>query len=1020
MLLKEFKFTVLLASALLVTSARAATFGTVYPIEGEASDIALDTTRGVLYVANFTANRVDKLSATSGTYLGSISVEPQPGSIAISPNGMYLVTTHYDQTQAPNGPPNAVTIINLTNNQQLFTILPWAPLAVAFGNDNRALIATTNDFELLDPSTNTIRIVATVADVSGKIVPVPPASFPPQITGASMGSSADGNFIFGLTDTVQFQYNVAQGMVYPANYTSSPTMGPRVVSVNQNGTRWIGGWVLNDQNGNNVSQFPNPAGALNVGSAVIDSARDLIYADMPSGSTSSSGTGTGTGSSNAHSEPAVLQIVDGDNLAVYDQVNLPEHLAGRGLMSADNNTMYVVSDSGVMFIPVGQLASQHRIAASAQPMTTPVAVQNVPRVTNLLFEGGFCNRGAQVQNLSVFDPGGGSTPFAITATQPGVTVSPASGVTPATVQVTIDPAQFGSQTGTTVVPLQIVSPSAIDVPTTVNVMINFSQPNQRGTIMNVPGTLVDLLPDPVRNRFYVLRQDTNQVLIFDSNTYHVITTLKTANTPTQMALSRDNTWLYIGHDNSQFVYAYDLNSLAQGTNIPMPFGHYPRSVAAANGAILAASRSASPPNAIDEIYTYPGVAYSLPSLGVFQNSINISTVLVPSPDGRFIMAAEADGNVLLYDSVANTFVVSRQDTTALSGAYAANTGGQYVIGNELLDASLVQQASLDPGTNVSSGFAFTGASAGIRTSAPDYIEQLNLSDPGGMLGMIGLETPTMEAPLAGNTAFPFTRTLGVLPNQSLVSLSTSGFTILPMSFAAATTPPAITGVVSAADGTPNIAPGGLISIKGWHLSPISQADSQMPMTTAIGDSCVIANGIVVPVMYVSPTQINAQLPFEVSGTANFTLYTPGGISGAFQMNVPDAAPTVFSAAAGPGVSVPTVIRTTNHELVTPANPIHPGDKLTIYLTGLGQTNPAVADGAAAPSKPLAASIVAPTVTIGGENASVIWAGMTPGFAGLYEIDVALSNSDSIHDGMAEPLVITAGGGTTTVSVRVVH
>jgi len=385
------------------------------------------------------------------------------------------------------------------------------------------------------------------------------------------------------------------------------------------------------------------------------------------------------------------------------------------------------------------------------------------------------------------------------------------------------------------------------------------------------------------------------------------------------------------------------------------------------------------------------------------------------------MAAEADGNVLLYDSTQNTFTVSRQDVTALSGAYAANSGGQYVIGNYLLDASLVQQGMLDQSSTISSGFAFAGSSAGVRTSSPNLIEKLSLVDPGDMYNAIAPETPIMEAPIAGTTAFPFTRTLGILSSQTaMVSLSTSGFTVVPGNFSAPTTPPSVSSVVSAANGSPAIAPGSLISITGHNLSPVTQANAQMPLPTAIGSSCVIANGFILPVLFVSPTQINAQLPFEVSGSASFTLYTPSGISGVFQASVSDAAPAVFSATAGPQVVVPTVIRLTNKELVTPANPIHPGDKLVIYLTGLGQTNPPVATGTPGPSSPLAWTVATPTVTIGGENATVLYSGLAPGFAGLYQINVALSKSDSIKEGMSVPLVITAGGGTTTVSVRVVN
>ena len=53
--------------ALIAGSARAGTFGTVVPIGGEAADVALDEARGVLYIANFTANRIDIMSLANNT-----------------------------------------------------------------------------------------------------------------------------------------------------------------------------------------------------------------------------------------------------------------------------------------------------------------------------------------------------------------------------------------------------------------------------------------------------------------------------------------------------------------------------------------------------------------------------------------------------------------------------------------------------------------------------------------------------------------------------------------------------------------------------------------------------------------------------------------------------------------------------------------------------------------------------------------------------------------------------------------
>src|ERR1043166_649188 len=79
----------------LASTAGAATFGKVVPIAGHAADIALDEGRGVLYIANFTGNRIDVMSLASNTVQRSMNVAAQPGAVALSPNGRYLVVTHY-------------------------------------------------------------------------------------------------------------------------------------------------------------------------------------------------------------------------------------------------------------------------------------------------------------------------------------------------------------------------------------------------------------------------------------------------------------------------------------------------------------------------------------------------------------------------------------------------------------------------------------------------------------------------------------------------------------------------------------------------------------------------------------------------------------------------------------------------------------------------------------------------------------------------------------------------------------
>jgi hypothetical protein len=103
------------------------------------------------------------------------------------------------------------------------------------------------------------------------------------------------------------------------------------------------------------------------------------------------------------------------------------------------------------------------------------------------------------------------------------------------VQVRVDPTTFQNQNGTLAVSLNLTSLSAVNIPQPVRLLINNRNPDQRGTFINVPGTLTDLLADPVRNRFYIVAQDTDQVLVFDGTNYSQIAALKTSATPTQLA-----------------------------------------------------------------------------------------------------------------------------------------------------------------------------------------------------------------------------------------------------------------------------------------------------------------------------------------------------------------------------------------------------------------------------------------------------------------------------------------------------
>ena len=89
-----------------------------------------------------------------------------------------------------------------------------------------------------------------------------------------------------------------------------------------------------------------------------------------------------------------------------------------------------------------------------------------------------------------------------------------------------------------------------------------------------------------------------------------------------------------------------------------------------------------------------------------------------------------------------------------------------------------------------------------------------------------------EAPLLSSTANPFVRTVAPV-GGNIVVLTTSGLTVLPSGYDAAVAPPAISAVVSAADGSSAVAPGGLISIYGSNMAATNMATSTLPLPTAM-------------------------------------------------------------------------------------------------------------------------------------------------------------------------------------------
>jgi len=214
-----------------------------------------------------------------------------------------------------------------------------------------------------------------------------------------------------------------------------------------------------------------------------------------------------------------------------------------------------------------------------------------------------------------------------------------------------------------------------------------------------------------------------------------------------------------------------------------------------------------------------------------------------------------------------------------------------------------------------------------------------------------------------------------------------------------------------------IAPGAIVSIFGTGLASTTQMASGGPLPTTLGDATVTFNNTPAPLFFVSPGQINVQVPFEVPpGTASVQVKRAVGSSEPQLVSVAGVSPGIFTAnrqGTGPGA----ILHAGDFKLVSDSAPARPGEFLSIYCTGLGRLRNAVASGTIAPS-PAPETLSLPQVNIGGIPAQVAFSGLAPGFVGLYQVNVQVPSNALTGDTV--PAVLNIGGvtsNTVTIAVR---
>jgi uncharacterized protein (TIGR03437 family) len=195
--------------------------------------------------------------------------------------------------------------------------------------------------------------------------------------------------------------------------------------------------------------------------------------------------------------------------------------------------------------------------------------------------------------------------------------------------------------------------------------------------------------------------------------------------------------------------------------------------------------------------------------------------------------------------------------------------------------------------------------------------------------------------------------------------------------------PTIGSVVNGASFAPSLSPGCLISIFGTALAPELAGAVSLPLPTQLAGTSVNIDGVAAPLYFVSAGQINAQIPFGITkSTITLTVTSSTGTSAPYALALKSSSPGIFSKSQD-GKGSALSFDGSFHELTAIGS-----EAFILYATGLGATDPpAVAGEPGASVEPLNRIAGQVEVYVGDVKAEVQYAGLAPGFVGVYQINV---------------------------------
>jgi uncharacterized protein (TIGR03118 family) len=239
-------------------------------------------------------------------------------------------------------------------------------------------------------------------------------------------------------------------------------------------------------------------------------------------------------------------------------------------------------------------------------------------------------------------------------------------------------------------------------------------------------------------------------------------------------------------------------------------------------------------------------------------------------------------------------------------------------------------------------------------------------------------------------------------------------------------PAAITAIYNSAGGQGTaISPGEIVSITGQTVGPAPLVSSTLPTSgtvpATLGGTSVTFNNIPAPIFYTSGVWTSVIVPYGVAGSTSANVVLKTGTqtatqtTTAFTIPVAPSVPALFTLNnSGTGQAV---AYNQDYTLNGTTNAAAKGTVVILYATGEGVTTPPSTDGLVTTNDVFRTPVLPVTVTIGGQNAPVVYAGSSPGdVAGIMQVEAVVPNGAATG---AQAVLVTVGTATSQPNVTVV-